>query len=336
MMNGKWNGDKSRLEKGRPAVSVVIPTHGRPQLLGRAIRSVLRQSMQDFEVVVVLDGPDPVSASLVEDIQDVRVRSISLPQRSGGGCARNAGVAAARGRWIAFLDDDDEFLEQKLNQQLKAATQAAEHDTLVVCKAMVVGPGQAEVWPRRFPAVGEPLVEYLFCRKEMRQGQAFLQTSTFFLARELAMRIPFCETLARHQDWEWAVRLQAHGVEIIAVDEVLTVYHRGEGPSVSRSGGWKISLDWGIETVLPRSRRAFSFFVATQCVTRLTRREARSLKVLRPLARACFLEGRANVTSAFLFIAFWARNAVFGQHIPLPGKPFQNGIPAKISSLPNV
>lgn len=290
-------------------VSVVIPTRGRPHLLQRAIRSVLMQTLQDFEVVVVLDGVDPVSVATVDEFKDSRIRLLILPQQAGGSAARNAGVGAARGSWIAFLDDDDEFTSEKLALQLESAVRHGSVDrTLTVCKASIVGYGRAQVWPQRFPAPREEVVEYLFCRKSWRQGEAFLQTSTYFVSRTLALRIPFQQGLKRHQDWDWVVRLQREeNVEIVAVPQVLAIYHRDNGPSVSRRSGWQVSLDWAKDAVLPESTRAYSFFIATQCVTRLDAEECWKWSVLRHLSWQCFGSGRANLLVAALFVGFWIR-----------------------------
>ena len=99
-----------------PDVSVVIPTFQRPQRLEQAVRAVLAQEGVDLEVVVVHDGPHPGA-----DLRDPRVRVVALDRRSGSAAARNAGLEAARGTWVAFLDDDDLWAPWKLRGQLEAA-----------------------------------------------------------------------------------------------------------------------------------------------------------------------------------------------------------------------
>ena len=91
-------------------ISVIIPTARRPQLLMRAVNSVLAQSMSDLEVVVVIDGPDPETTQILSGVADHRFRFIQNPRSLGSAEARNVGVAAARGEWMAFLDDHDEWL----------------------------------------------------------------------------------------------------------------------------------------------------------------------------------------------------------------------------------
>src|ERR1700743_3192727 len=104
-----------------PIVSIVIPTAGRPQLVLAAARSVLAQTVTDIELIVVVDGPDPDTEAALTTVADPRLRVLRNPASVGPGQSRNVGLAAARGDWVAFLDDDDEWLPQKLARQLAAA-----------------------------------------------------------------------------------------------------------------------------------------------------------------------------------------------------------------------
>src|SRR5437764_416053 len=104
-----------------PELSVVIPTAGRPALVVRAVGSVLAQTLRDLEVIVVVDGLDPPSEAALAALADPRLRMIVNPRSVGPGEARNVGVAAARAPWVAFLDDDDEWLPEKAARQLAAA-----------------------------------------------------------------------------------------------------------------------------------------------------------------------------------------------------------------------
>jgi glycosyltransferase involved in cell wall biosynthesis len=103
-----------------PAVSVVVPTHNRRELLLRALRSVLRQQGCRFEVIVVDDGCQDGTSNAIERIGDSRIRVLRNEQAIGVASARNAGVSAARSSWIALLDDDDLWSPDKLARQLAA------------------------------------------------------------------------------------------------------------------------------------------------------------------------------------------------------------------------
>ncbi len=94
---------------GTPMFSVVIPTHNRSAAIGRALRSVLMQTMDDYEVIIVDDGSTDNTQQLLAALDCPRCRVIRNPVNVGVSASRNRGVAAARGEYIVFLDDDDEF-----------------------------------------------------------------------------------------------------------------------------------------------------------------------------------------------------------------------------------
>ncbi|MGF1459201.1 MAG: glycosyltransferase family 2 protein [Leptolyngbyaceae cyanobacterium] len=100
----------------QPQLSIIIPTHNRPQLLPIAVRSALAQTYQDLEVVVV----DDASTEVAQLPDDRRLRVIRLTTGVGGAGARNVGTEAARGRWITYLDDDDYLLPEMAEISLAA------------------------------------------------------------------------------------------------------------------------------------------------------------------------------------------------------------------------
>ena len=108
-----------------PLVSVVVPTFGRPRLLRRAIESVRRQTLTNWELLVIDDNESGSPASMETSslvslfLDDPRIRYITHDTNRGGSQARNTGILAAAGKFIAFLDDDDEWLADKLAQQCR-------------------------------------------------------------------------------------------------------------------------------------------------------------------------------------------------------------------------
>lgn len=111
-----------------PKVSVVIPTHRRPELLQRALRSVIDQSFTDFEVLVVDDNSVGHEAQLetekiVREFDDDRIRYIANESSQGGGEARNIGIRQAIGEFVAFLDDDEDWMPEKLERQIEKFNQ---------------------------------------------------------------------------------------------------------------------------------------------------------------------------------------------------------------------
>ena len=248
-----------------PTVTVVIPTFNRPQLLVRSIESVRRQTFGDFEIVVVMDGLDPESRHAIEQIHEPRLRYLELSEKVGGSEARNVGVRSASGRWIALLDDDDEWLPNKLEQQL-APVQSGESDgVLVTSRYICHAPGTADiVRPRRLPKEGEPISEFMF------DYLCYFQTSTFLCSKALYLRVPFDSSLPFFQDMDWFLRVSRdEAFKLVVIDEPLSIYHVPTGrTSITSSLNWKARLEWGRRRRHLLSRRAYSRFIVGTCVGR--------------------------------------------------------------------
>ncbi len=107
-----------------PKVSVIIPTYRRPDFLGKAIESVLDQTFQDFEVIIVDDASNDNTGEVVRGFVDKRIHYVCHEVNRGGAAARNTGILKAREQYIAFLDDDDEWLPEKLQLQVTVLDQS--------------------------------------------------------------------------------------------------------------------------------------------------------------------------------------------------------------------
>lgn len=251
--------------KGVPQVSVVIPTRDRAELVVRAVKSALVQTMPDIEVIAVIDGPDPVTVEVLEELDDSRVRIVSLPTKVGGSEARNAGVRTARARWIAFLDDDDEWLPRKIESQLACAEASQDVWPVVSCRVVVRTWEGDVVLPRRVIGSDEPVSEYLFMRRSVFRGEGFLQTTTLFAPRELLMRVPFAIGLLRHQDFDWCLQADAvRGVRFSFVPEreALGIVHwESARPAVI---DWRFSFRWANEHRPLFTSSAYAGFLAHQ------------------------------------------------------------------------
>jgi glycosyltransferase involved in cell wall biosynthesis len=99
-------------------VSVIIPTHNRAEVLGRAIASVLGQTWTDLELIVVDDGSTDATARVLAEFDDPRLTGMHQ-ENKGVSSARNRGIAASRGRLIALLDSDDYWMADKLEKQVR-------------------------------------------------------------------------------------------------------------------------------------------------------------------------------------------------------------------------
>lgn len=220
-----------------PKVSVVIPTYNRAHTLGRALKSVLAQTFQDFEIVVVDDGSNDDPKSVCESFGDPRIHYLRQDNR-GGGAARNAGIDAARGRFVAFLDSDDEFLPdhlKRMHQLLSASDDTVGYARVVVDR----GNGRSLLKPPRTIASSEHMATYLLC------DRGFVPTITLALPREIAARVRYSEGLKFAQDTDFAIRLFLDGCCFAMIEAPGAIWHDLPDPnrtSANRRGvtaiGW--------------------------------------------------------------------------------------------------
>jgi glycosyltransferase involved in cell wall biosynthesis len=221
----------------QPTFSVVIPLYNRAGIVGKTIRSVLDQDYQDFEIIVVDDGSKDDPAPVIAEFGDPRIRYIRQAN-AGGGAARNRGIEEARGRYVAFLDSDDQFLPGKLS--IMAALLPNDERT-VLYSQMKVDRGVDRYWvrPERGIREDEDVGEYLFCANQ------FMQTSTLVVPAPLAKRVRFDPALKKGQDLDFSVRLQVEGARFRMIEQPLTIWlDATEMGRTSYVRGYETSLDW--------------------------------------------------------------------------------------------
>jgi glycosyltransferase involved in cell wall biosynthesis len=135
--------------RNNPNVSIIVPTYNRAHLIGRAIQSVLNQTYQDFELIVVDDGSADNTEEVVKEFQkkDERIIYIRQEKNKGAAAARNTGIKAAKGEYIAFQDSDDEWLPEKLEKQMKAFDNASSEVGVVYTDMQRINEdGEIEYW----------------------------------------------------------------------------------------------------------------------------------------------------------------------------------------------
>ena len=314
LMSGAGHDHLARDVMAQPIVSVIIPTLRRPDLLRRALRTVLDQTWQSFEIIVVVDGPDPATMRALQAETDVRIKVFSNAQSLGAGYARNFGVAQASGRYVAFLDDDDEWLPLKLEEQLNLA--GGRDDVLVTCLSNVIRPQGVEIWPSTIYDNKRSFDEYLFDRSKPFAGDAFIQSSSQLLSRALFHRSPFPEH-SPHDDWEFVIRIACGlQVRVETVPRVLVLHYISpKAQSLSNKDAWKASLVWiaGMKAVM--TPRAYGGF----CLGVIGPRAAseRDYAAILPILWEAFRNGAPRALTVVFFIVVWLIPADVRQRIRL-------------------
>jgi len=227
-------------------VSVVIPAHNRAHTLGYCLASVLGQSYGNIEVIVVDDGSSDQTGTVVRAIGDERLRLISHERPLGAQAARNTGIKAARGAWIAFHDSDDEWLPERLQRQLAVLEQRGFDPHVAVHADMIrytPETGAREDWP--LPEVAGPDAYATVLRAP---GPVF---QTLLVSRQALLEIGLLdENVPAFQEWESAIRL-ARVCEFVHLHEPLAVYWLHQGETISKNGRREID---GLKYVLGKHR----------------------------------------------------------------------------------
>lgn len=203
-----------------------MPTYDRPRFLARALRSIQRQTFEQWEIIVVDDNDPDTSerreteATMSSFLADPRVLYLRHEQNRGGSQARNTGIDAARGEIVAFLDDDDEWHSEKLARQLERFGQDAPEPVLVYTGFLFrYDDGRPD---RAHPPTlrGDPLPDIL--------ADNVVGTTSTVACRTEALRAVggFDPGLAAAQDHDLFVRLAAAGHRFDYVDAPLVILHR--------------------------------------------------------------------------------------------------------------
>ena len=183
-------------------ISVVIPLYNKEASIKQSLMSVLSQSYQDFEVVIVDDGSTDDSVSVVEGMADSRIR---LVRQSNGGVssARNKGALCSNGEWLVFLDADDVLLPGALSC---FAGQIKEHDGVEFFCApyfSVCNGKRSLQFQYGDSVVVNPYREHFY-------GRLLPRTGAFCCSRRLCIDFPFDERIRRFEDLEWLYRIYCH------------------------------------------------------------------------------------------------------------------------------
>ncbi len=214
-----------------PLVSVVVPTRDRPRLLERALTSILAQTYPGpIELLVVFDGTTPSLPSL-DTVPNREVRALSNERTSGLAGARNSGVEAAKGALIAFCDDDDEWLPEKLEIQLELMRRL---DAMTVTSGITIA-----YRGRRHDRI--PASETVSFRELLRSRRAEIHPSTIVVDRRAMIeriglvdeRIPGSYA----EDWEWLLRATRAGTVATARRPLAVVHWHA---SSYFSGRWEM------------------------------------------------------------------------------------------------
>jgi glycosyltransferase involved in cell wall biosynthesis len=185
-----------------PTVSVVIPTFNRPEFLATAIRSVLGQTFHDFELIVVDNGSSECTKQVIEGFPDHRIRYLRIDVNKGVSRARNLAIVHAVGKYVAFLDDDDEWMPDKLARQVELMEQAPGHVGGVYTGCYKIDRSSGAILQRITPSKRGDLFD------DLCAVNCIGTASTVLLRRECAMKVGlFDEDMVFGEEYDFWIRI---------------------------------------------------------------------------------------------------------------------------------
>lgn len=289
-------------------VSIVIPTYKRSTMLARAIRSVVNQTYKNIEVLVVDDNEpgDEFSIAvkrLIDKLEYSQVKLVTQPKHINGAVARNAGIRAAKGEYICFLDDDDLYLPNKIEQQIEYLKQQDLSVGGVSCLKIFFNGDKlthiSEIWP---PSKTQSL--------DIMSKDINIQTNTVLLRRACLDEAGYFDpNLRRHQE----VQLMSYFTDKFRIDlieEVLTIIDESDlinRPDYAKIKVFKEDFFKSIDPLLSKYTKADRNFVMKNHKTELAwvmYRDINKLKGVLMLLR-CFTNIR--VLKSFIKRYWWKK-----------------------------
>ena len=201
-------------------VSVVVPVFNGSATLRRSLESVLNQSLQAFEILVVDDGSTDGSLEIATQIGDSRIRCLRHDRNRGAATARNTGITAARGQYVAFIDADDEWDSEKLAKQ-RTYLSGAGRRVVAVCSGFVMQRFDRASGHERIPDAPRGWSRELLDVCPLAPGATLMVERRVF--EEVGL---FYTELERFEDWDWLLRYVRRYDLAVVPESLATVYSR--------------------------------------------------------------------------------------------------------------
>jgi glycosyltransferase involved in cell wall biosynthesis len=233
--------------ENKPTVSIIVPTYNRSRLLARAVKSVLNQTYQNFELIIVDDASTDNTEEVVGSFNDERIKYVRHEKNKGEAAARNTGIKAAMCDYIAYQDSDDEWLPEKLARQMELLEDAPSEVGVIY-----TGFWKTENHGRTYIPFSWVSQKNGDIHKELLKGN-FIGSPVVLIKKECFDRVGlFDERLRNLVDWEMWLRISKR-YHFRCVDEPLAVAHY-DSDNVSDDPD---SLIDALELVLEKNRSEF-------------------------------------------------------------------------------
>jgi len=212
-----------------PSVSIILPTYNREHLLSRAIQSVLNQTYQDFELIIVDDGSTDDTEKVVKNFNCEIIKYIRHDKNKGLSAARNTGIRVAKGDYMAFQDSDDEWMPEKLEKQIRAFETASPAVGIVYTGRYRIINNKKDYMP---PTKWTPKDSDLF--NNLLKAN-FVAPPTALVRRECFERTGmFDEQFPAFEDWELFLRMSRYYQFKFIHEPLAIIYHQPDSISANQ------------------------------------------------------------------------------------------------------
>lgn len=211
------------------SISVVIPTYNRSKTIKSCLDSVLSQTYSPLEIIVVDDCSTDETVAIAQSYSDPRIRCIVLEKNSGAQAARNRGILEAKGDWIAFQDSDDEWLPEKLENQISVLNEY-EFDPWTVIYTNAVW---FDVLKQRNLDISIPKIEGKDAYKDLLKNPGPMFQG-MLVSKQALQKINYLdEKVPSYQEWDTSIRLSQY-CRFVYIKEPLFIYKIHEGETISK------------------------------------------------------------------------------------------------------
>lgn len=208
-------------------ISIIVPTYNREKTIKKSIESLIKQTYEMIEIIIVDDGSTDDTEKVVSRIKDSRVRYVKLPENKGACYARNIGIKEAKGKYIMFNDSDDTFVNNKVELQYKNIIE--NKSDMDFCKLKIHSDDKVVEVPSQEQMQN---IEVQGIVAELCNAN-FISTQSFLVKKSVIEKYLFDEGLPRFQDYDLMLRMVPH-VKVSFTDMFLADLYR-QTDSISRS-----------------------------------------------------------------------------------------------------
>ena len=230
-----------------PEISIILPTYNRAHLLSRAIDSVLNQTYQNFELIIIDDGSSDDTGKIISNYKTPSIKYIKFKKNKGANIARNIGIQSARGKYIAFQDSDDKWHKGKLEKQIDVIKSNLYNVQIVFSSFWYIESGLRKYFP-----TNADVLKSSHIKNEVIKNN-FIAMPTALIERKCFEENGlFDESLPRYQDWELFIRFSQYYDFKFIKEPLVDVYREVDCISMDRHAAIK-----GIEIILKQHQSIF-------------------------------------------------------------------------------